>query len=218
MFTKPTFENNLYMRIFRWLYIGFALNISFWVVNTPYTLTSMFLAVDPRNLLWFALALLLIGPSMISLLAAIDRFAEHKDIDPVKDFCYFLRTFAVRGFLYWLIGWLGSVIAIVDILFAVQFESGKWLVPFFLLLGMLSIALSINAWYFQVRNPKAAKKDVLRTALFFTLKKWPVSLLATCLFVAVFVALILKPQFGFTLFPVLFFGLLYLNLRKFQIK
>ncbi len=36
MFTKPTFENNLYMRIFRWLYIGFALNISFWVVNTPY--------------------------------------------------------------------------------------------------------------------------------------------------------------------------------------
>ena len=29
MFTKPTFENNLYMRIFRWLYIGFALNISF---------------------------------------------------------------------------------------------------------------------------------------------------------------------------------------------
>ncbi|MER2118213.1 MAG: DUF624 domain-containing protein, partial [Enterococcus casseliflavus] len=135
MFTKPTFENNLYMRIFRWLYIGFALNISFWVVNTPYTLTAMFLAVDPRNLLWFALALLLIGPSMISLLAAIDRFAEHKDIDPVKDFCYFLRTFAVRGFLYWLIGWLGSVIAIVDILFAVQFESGKWLVPFFLLLG-----------------------------------------------------------------------------------
>lgn len=98
MFTKPTFENNLYMRIFRWFYIGFALNISFWVVNTPYTLTAMFLAVDPRNLLWFALALLLIGPSMISLLAAIDRFAEHKDIDPVKDFCYFLRTFAVRGF------------------------------------------------------------------------------------------------------------------------
>ena len=49
MFTKPTFENNLYMRIFRWLYIGFALNISFWVVNTPYTLTAMFLAVDPRN-------------------------------------------------------------------------------------------------------------------------------------------------------------------------
>ncbi len=89
MFTKPTFENNLYMRISCWLYIGFALNISFWVVNTPYTLTAMFLAVDPRNLLWFALALLLIGPSMISLLAAIDRFAEHKDIDPVKDFCYF---------------------------------------------------------------------------------------------------------------------------------
>ena len=128
----------------------------------------MFLAVDPRNLLWFALALLLIGPSMISLLAAIDRFAEHKDIDPVKDFCYFLRTFAVRGFLYWLIGWLGSVIAIVDILFAVQFESGKWLVPFFLLLGMLSIALSINAWYFQVRNPKAAKKDVLFFQSFFS--------------------------------------------------
>ena len=93
----------------------------------------MFLAVDPRNLLWFALALLLIGPSMISLLAAIDRFAEHKDIDPVKISATFTNLCRAR-FLYWLIGWLGSVIAIVDILFAVQFESGKWLVPFFLLL------------------------------------------------------------------------------------
>ncbi len=36
MFTKQTFDNNIYMKIFRWLYILFIGNLGLLLVNIPF--------------------------------------------------------------------------------------------------------------------------------------------------------------------------------------
>ena len=37
MFTKQTFDNNIYMKIFRWLYILFIGNLGRLLVNIPFS-------------------------------------------------------------------------------------------------------------------------------------------------------------------------------------
>ena len=39
------------------------------------------------------------------------------------------------------------------------------------------LAIMLNAWYFQVRNPQASFKDVFRISVYYGLRKWYVSCL-----------------------------------------
>ena len=58
------------------------------------------------------------------------------------------------------------------------------------------LAIMLNAWYFQVRNPQASFKDVFRISVYYGLRKWYVS----CLNVFTILNVcndVLKPQFGF---------------------
>ena len=50
MFTKQTFDNNIYMKIFRWLYILFIGNLGLLLVNIPFFIAVISLDIDPRNL------------------------------------------------------------------------------------------------------------------------------------------------------------------------
>ena len=79
------------------------------------------------------------------------------------------------------------------------------------------LAIMLNAWYFQVRNPQASFKDVFRISVYYGLRKWYVS----CLNVFTILNVcndVLKPQFGFVVTPVLFLGIIYLNTGKLHEK
>jgi hypothetical protein len=217
MFTKPTFEENIYMKIFRWLYIGLTTNIVFWLANLPFLIVALFLAIAPQNAIWFAASLLFVGPGLISLFAVIDQIMRKKDCEPVKDFFLSLRHFSRRGFVYWGISWLGSLIAIADIIFLMNFSFAKWILPFFILLIAIFVSIALNACYFQIRNPEAKISQVLSVSCYFVFKKWYVSIINLVLFSGIFIILLLKPPFGLTVFPCLLLGLVYLNLKKFRI-
>ena len=75
----------------------------------------------------------------------------------------------------------------------------------------LGTSLMIHCDYFQVKNPELASKDILKTAAYFTLRKWYVSLLNVVLVALVLIVMVVKPQFGMTILPVLFLGIVYLN-------
>ena len=105
-----------------------------------------------------------------------------------------------------------NVLFLADVYVFAKLPGGQWLIPFFLLLLIIGVAVSINAWYYQVRNPQATMKDVLRLAFYMALKKWYASLLNLVLFAAIFAVMLLKPQFGFVITTSLFAGMMYLNL------
>lgn len=211
MFTKQTFDQNIYMRMFRWAYIFLMVNLCFVLVNLPFFIITTSVAIDPRNIPLFLIGFLLVGPGVIAGISVIDTLKEQKDVDPVKEYFKKYKQFGLRGFIYGLIYWFGLVIGVTDILFFSRFSFGKWILPFFILLVLITLAVSINSWYFQIRNPESKIKDVLRIAFFYTFRKWYVSFLNVILFIFALGVMLLKPQFGFTLSLSLFFGLMYLN-------
>ena len=164
MFAKQRFDTNIYMKLFRWAYILLMGTLCFSLVNLPFFFATISLAIDVRNVLFFALSLLFVGPGFVALFGMIDVFKEHKDVEPVKEFFRKYRQFGLRGFLYGLIGWGASVVCLADVYVFAKLPGGQWLIPLFLILMIIGLAVSINAWYYQVRNPQATMKDVLRLA------------------------------------------------------
>lgn len=212
---EQQFERNLYMKMMGWIYLFLVSNLCFWLMNVPFIVTALFLAIDERNLAVFAVALSFVGVGGIALVALLEEVIKEKEMTPVRVYRQKLKQFGWRGYLYWLMGWTGSIVAFADGLFFLRFPFGRWLSPFFFLLGVMSLSLSLNCWYFQVRNPLAKKKDVLRIALYYTFKKWYVSLINVLLLLLLFVCVILKPPFGISFGPMAIFGLVYFNQRKF---
>lgn len=213
MFKKQTFETNIYMKMFRWAYIFLVGNLCFLLVNLPFFLAAITCELDIRNSLFFLVALLFFLPATLTLLAWVHSWYEQKDIDPAKEFFQLYKLCWKRGFVLGIFGWLGTLIAIVDIVFFLRLDAaiGKWVLPFFFLLILFALALTINNFYFQVKNPQASVAQIYQTALYFTLKKWYLSLLNTALILTIPVVMVVKPQFGFTLVPALFVGIIYLN-------
>lgn len=214
MFAKQTFENNIYMKIFRWVYIVLGSNLSFVLVNIPFFLAAVSLALDIRNLPLFLFSLLFVGPGAMAFLATLDEFKEKKEIDPFRVYFNSYRKWVTKGSLYWLIGWAGIVIFSVDFYFVMITDVGKWLFPLLVVFIVLTLAVSINAWYFQLRNPNTTAKEVLRIAVYYALKKWYVSILNSCLFTFIFIMMLLKPQFGYLLTPGILMGIVYLNTSR----
>ncbi|MDH6363959.1 hypothetical protein M2139_000944 [Enterococcus sp. PF1-24] len=214
MFSKPTFENNIYMKIFRWAYIILMGNLSLLIVTFPFFLVVACLAIDARNIVWFLLALISFGPGIISLFAVINEFKANGDVEPVRFFFRAYRQFWKKGFFYWLIGILGIMIGVVDSLFFLNYSWGRWVLPFFIIIACLALIVSINSCYFQVRNPQSSSKKVIGLAFYYAVKKWYVSLLNMALLGAIYGLMILKPQFGFVITPTILFGIIYLNASK----
>lgn len=94
MFTKQTFDNNIYMKIFRWLYILFIGNLGLLLVNIPFFIAVISLDIDPRNLPLFVVTLLPMGTGMIALLGLIDTFKEEKELIHLK---LFSKSFVSLG-------------------------------------------------------------------------------------------------------------------------
>ena len=130
MLQKQTFEKNLYMKLFRWAYILLISNLCLVLVTAPFFLAVCLLAVDPRNLPLFLISLLPFGSGVPALLAVVDRFKEEKDVEPVRCFFQAYRKFWLKGQLFWLAGWLGSIVAVTDMVFFAKLSNGQWLIPF----------------------------------------------------------------------------------------
>ncbi|WP_430611066.1 DUF624 domain-containing protein [Enterococcus sp. DIV0876] len=214
MFTKPTFDNNIYMKIFQILYTALLANLCFWLAVFPFSAAALLLDINLGNIFWFAATSLWLGAGMISLIALIDQWIREKEIAPVKAFFCAMKSFGLKGFLYWLIGWGGIVIAIVDMRAFSYVTHGQWTYPFFLVLGVCSIGVSINSWYFQVRNPQAKMKDVLMMSFYYLIRKWYLSIINLSLFVFILLLIFIKPQIGLLLSPVVLTSLIYLNLYQ----
>lgn len=218
MFKKQSFESNIYMKLLRYVYIAFTSSLCFTLVNLPLFFAVIILAIDVRNIPVFALTLLFVGPGVTSLFYVLDNLFREKDVEPVITFFQGYKKFWVKGLLYGLIAWLSIIVLFSDIYIFAKLPWGKWLIPFFLVLSGLALSLSINCWYFQIRNPLSGIKDVLRLAFYWSLKKWYVSVLNIVLFTSIFILMVLKPQFGFVIVPSILLGIIYLNMSFERLK
>lgn len=214
MLRKQTFETNIYMKLFRWAYIFLMSSLCVTLTVTPFFLAVVSLAIDSQNILPFAISLLFFGSAVGAAMSVADGFKQEHDVAPVRQFFSAYRCLGWRHLLFWLPGWLGSIVAAVDIFFFAKIANGQWMIPFFILLAVSGIGLSINCWYFQVKNPKASIKDIFRISIYYVFRKWYISLLNVLVFLLIPLVMLLKPQFGFIITPSVFIGLIYLNASR----
>lgn len=216
MFQKQTFENNTYMKMIRWVYLFLMLNVACFVINLPFFLAINFLAIDPRNLLFFGVATIPVGVAVITGFAAGQTFLKEGDFTPVKEIGRNLKLYGSKGILY---GGLACGIGIVlalDSLFLLSVAPSilRWVLPLFVVLFVLAIAIATNACYFQVCNPRHSWQDVLKISGYYAIKKWYFSVINVVLIGTMLLVMLLKPQYGFLVTPMLFIGLCYLNCRQ----
>lgn len=211
MLKKQTFETNIYMKIFRWVYIVLIGNLCFLCVNSPFAIIAITTAIDGRNLFLFSIALLFFIPSSLTAIAWLNKWQEEKEFDPAKQFFQLYKSLWKKSFGLGGIGWIISLVASVDSLFFLKLSIGKWLLPFFFVLIFIATSVSINNFYLYLRNPQLKISIIYKASLYFSLKKWYVSLVNTLLFIAIPLVMVIKPQFGFLVTPVLFLGVIYLN-------
>lgn len=214
MFKKQSFEDNIYMKLFNWAYLILVGNILWTFLNLPFFLASLFLSFVPGNYVIFWGSLIFMGPATMIVFACLDEFATLKDISPLKTFFRYLRRYFLKGLGYWLAFLAIFLVAGVDILFFYKTSMAGIMLPLFILLTLLSLAIVLNCFYFQIRNPQSPVKDILRISFYYSLKKWYASLLNVALIGAMLTLMLLKPQFGFILSPVIFLGIIYLNSTK----
>lgn len=214
MIKKQTFENNIYMRIFNWVYIFLSISLLFSFFNLPFVFCVLLLAVDPRNAVWFGLSLVTLGPASIGAIATINEFFEEKNILPVKAYFGYVKQYFLKGIAYWLSVLMVSFVLIIDIkFFMMHMIIGRFILPLFVLLIVLAIGLYLNAIYMQVKNPNHGIADVYRAAIYYLAHRWYISTINAMIFIAILILMLLKPQFGMVITPSLGIFLIYLNSR-----
>lgn len=180
----------------------------------PLVFTVLTTAIVPENLLWFLLASFPLGVAWMALMALLHQFWEDGDVEPVKVYLKAIKSFWRAGLSNWFLTLFVLGICLADLFLLSQTRYFLWLSPSLLLLSVAVIGLFLNLCYFQVCNPAAAFKDILRISLYYLLRKWYVTIINTILFISLFIGMILKPQFGFILLPELLGLLLLLNLKQ----
>ncbi|MBS7577670.1 MULTISPECIES: DUF624 domain-containing protein [unclassified Enterococcus] len=214
-FKNQTYDNNIYMKWIYYLYCGLMMNLGLLILNLPFFGVANFLAIAPENLGIFVLSTILFYPAIIIIFAAMDHYRIYGEIESFKFFFQIgLKKYGLKGFKYGICLTLMLFITISDALLFYHLPFAKITVPFFILLSVLAIAFTINLLYFRVRNYTASLKDIMRISIYYLLRKWYVSLLNLGLFFSMMALMILKPQFGFILTPVLFIGTIFLNCSK----
>lgn len=214
MFKTKTFENNIYMKLFRLAYIFLAGNICFLIVNLPFFFVVVTTAMDPRNIFFFILSAVPFLPASLTLIAWLDEWKSEKDINPFQLYFKLYRKMWKQSFILGGVGFFLSIISLMNALLLSQFTIGKWFSFFFVILAVALVALVINNFYFFVKNQEIKMSVVYTTSIYFVIRKWYFSFLNVVLIIMSLLLMVLKPQFGFLLSPVLFFGLIYLNCTK----
>lgn len=211
MFKTKSFEDNIYMKLFRLAYIFLAGNICFLLVNLPLFIVIITTALDPRNSLFFILASIPVLPATLTLMAWLDEWKKEKEINPFQLFFRLYKNMWKESFKLGGIGFFVGIIALSNAFLLSQFPLGKWFSFFFIILFIGLIAWVLNNFYFYLKNRTFSITTLYTTSLYFTLKKWYYSLLNVALVVGALIMMALKPQFGFLLTNVVLFGLIYLN-------
>ncbi|MGG5309297.1 DUF624 domain-containing protein [Enterococcus mundtii] len=213
MFKKQTFETNVYMKLFCLAYSFLAGNLCLLLVNLPFFLVVVTTAIDIRNSLFFLGSLFFFLPATMTTFAWFVEGVQENEV-PVKTFFQLYRSLWKKSMYLGGPGYLVIVISFVDILFFMDQQIGKWLIPFFFIFIILAINLIINNFYLQVKNPEISIRNIYHVSFYYVVKKWYISLLNTVLVFLLLVVMVIKPQFGFLLTPCLFLGLIYLNCKQ----
>lgn len=214
MMKKDSYDEPFYMKIFSYAYFFLMLNVLFTLVNLPLFLTTTSLAIDYRNTLFFFIASLPIGSVVISLIGALDDFYESKEIKPLNQFFDSLKKFWLSGLIYWIANLILGTIFLVDIVYFSNTSFNRLMIPFLMILFLISLGTTLNCCYFQVRNPEKGIFEIIKFSFFYTLKKWYLSLVNVFLFLGMMGLIVVKPQFGYMIGPSILLFLLYLNCQQ----
>lgn len=210
---KENFMDNIYAKIFQYVYWFLMLNVCFFLTTLPLFLSVFVLSLKLENLLLLFLSGITLGPAIKAVMGCVNQLIETKDLSVFKDYVGYLKVNFVESFLSWIVFDMVLFIIISDISMFVL--NGLFLIgiPLFIVLAILLTGLIINIYYFRVMNPNHKFKDIVKLSLYCVLKKWWYTLLNSVLFALIVALMFLKPQFGFFITPSLLIYLVVKNCK-----
>lgn len=208
---KEDFMDNIYAKIFQYVYWFLMLNVCFFVTTLPLFISVFVLPIKIENMLLLFLSGITLGPAIKAVMGCVNQLIQTKDLSVFKDYIHYLKTNFVESFLSWVVFDIVLFIILSDISMFVLNELFLVGIPLFIVLAVLLIALMINTYYFRIMNPTHKFSDILKLALYCVLKKWWYTILNSVLFSLIIVLMFLKPQFGFFITPSI---LIYLMIKN----
>lgn len=208
---KENFMDNIYAKIFQYVYWFLMLNVCFFLTTLPLFISVFIWKLTVENLLIFFLSSVTLGPAIRATMGCVNKLIETKDLSVFKDYFYYLKVNFVEHFLTWIVYDIILFIIISDIYMFVMNELFLAGVPLFIVLSVLLTSLLLNTYYFRLKNPDHPFGEILKLSAYCVLKKWWYTILNGILFVLLIMLMFLKPQFGFFVTPSL---LIYLILKN----
>lgn len=105
------------------------------------------------------------------------------------------------------------VIGIVDLQFFSRMTYLQWLNPVVILLMVMGVMIYGTSLFLYTIESKSLK-ITLKEGTYLAFKRWPISMLSGLLIAALVLTMIIKPAFGFLVFPSLLMVIFNWNNRK----
>lgn len=191
------------------LYWHFMLNLFFIITSLPFILVSVFSALDARNVFFYFLAAISLGPSFCAIYACLDKLREVGHIHVFRDYFSNYGRCIKKALLIELPALLILGICFMNMMF---FSNSAWFIyirPVWIFIMAVTIAWCINSYYFYIRNQDKALKDIWKMALYYVFRKWWLSLLTILVSVGLLVMMLLSPVVGNLVLPSMLIHILY---------
>ncbi|MGX6970393.1 DUF624 domain-containing protein [Vagococcus bubulae] len=210
---KENFMDNIYAKIFQYVYWFLMLNICFFLTTLPLFISIFALSIQLENLVLFFVSSITLGPAIRAVMGCVNQLIETKDISVFKDYFFYLKSHFTEHVVSWMVYDLMLFIIISDILMFVMNQLFLAGVPLFVVLAVLLTGLMINTYYFRLKNPDHKYRLIIKLSAYCTLKKWWYTILNSVLFGLIILLMFLKPQFGFFITPSLLIFLILKNCK-----
>ncbi len=195
---KDFFSSPMYT-ILSYIYYFAAANLLFLLSNIIFIAT---LAVAEPNI--YAIILLFItaipcGPSISALLSIMEKLIIEKEISVWKDYITAYKQNFKQSLKTWMIILLSVIILAVDIKFVSSNSDYKFTSTFFL--GLMIIVILIGLYSFSILSKfKMGTKDVILLSIYFSIRKFPVTILKLAIIASIFWTLKYFKIVGFLFF------------------
>lgn len=203
-------EVNLYMKkndffsgplytILSYVYYFAATNLLFLLSNIIFLMT--FAVAEPNIYSYIILFITAIpgGPSICALLSVMEKLISEREISVWKDYTTAYKKNFRQALKIWMFILISMVILIVDIKFVSSKPDYKFTSMFFL--GVMLVVTVIGLYSFPILSKFYMKtKDVILTSIYFSIRKFPVTMLKIVIMVGVFSALKYFKIIGFLFF------------------
>lgn len=189
------------------------INICFFITTLPLMAALILLKPTLMALPFYLIASVSLGPTLFATSDCVSRLTEEQTVEVFKTFFESWRKqFKTSLGMTYLLEMV-VIIGIVDMIYFSQSDYLQWFNPIIVLI-MVVVLMIYGNWLIVYPRSLKNTKEIIKEATYYAFSKWLLSLVNALLLGILFLTMIIKPVFGFLVFPSLIVILMLWNTRK----